>query len=87
MYFAIYLGKRPTGGYKITPVSVSLEKSRLSVKYREEHPATASLVSQAFSYPALLITVEKRLLPTGDPLVVLRRKEAGGERRRKSACS
>lgn len=82
VYFAIYLGKRPTGGYKITPVSVSLEKSRLSVKYREEHPATASLVSQAFSYPALLITVEKRLLPTGD-LVVVFEEEGSGRREEK----
>jgi uncharacterized cofD-like protein len=79
VYLAIYLGKRPTGGYKITPVSVSLERSRLSVKYREERPATACLVSQAFSYPALLITVEKRLLPAGELHIVF---EEEGEGRR-----
>ncbi|HHU83399.1 MAG TPA: uridine diphosphate-N-acetylglucosamine-binding protein YvcK [Firmicutes bacterium] len=79
VYIAIYLGKRPTGGYKITPVSVSLEKSRLSVKYKEEHPATASLVTQAFSYPALLITVEKRFLPAGKLLVVF--QEEGKKRK------
>ena len=82
VYLAIYLGKRPTGGYKITPVSVSLERSRLSVKYREERPATACLVSQAFSYPALLITVEKRLLPAGKLYIVFE-KEGEGRREEK----
>lgn len=78
VYIVIFMGKRPTGGYKIKPVSVSLERSQLYVRYKEEHPAASSLVSQAFSYPALLLTVKKRFLPPGTLPVVF--KEEGTDR-------
>lgn len=71
IFIAVYLGERPTGGYKIRPVEVSLEESRLRVRYKEEKPPPSSMVSQAVSYPALLLAVEKNILPSGPLKVIL----------------
>lgn len=74
LFIAVYLGERPTGGYRIKPVDISLEKSRLRVRYKEEKPTSAFMVSQAFSYPALLLAVEKEFLPSGPLRVILEQK-------------
>ncbi len=71
IFIALYLGERPTGGYQIKPVEVRLEESRLRIRYKEEKPSPSTMVSQAFSYPALLLAVEKSFLPSGPLEVIL----------------
>lgn len=58
---AIFLGPKPTGGYGLDVVGVTLEDGDLYVDVLERAPAPGAIVSQALTSPWLLIRI-----PRGD---------------------
>ncbi len=62
LIIGMFLGERPSGGYAITPVRVELKSSALFVYYREEKPHKVNVL-QRLTYPAALLTIEKKDLP------------------------
>lgn len=62
---AISAGRRPTGGYslqvtKVTEDSRPGEPSRAAVHYRVLSPPPDTVVTQALTYPCIVIRVEKK---------------------------
>ncbi|NLW55657.1 MAG: uridine diphosphate-N-acetylglucosamine-binding protein YvcK [Firmicutes bacterium] len=65
LVIGMFLGERPSGGYAITPVRVDLKASALFIYYREEKPHKVN-VMQRLTYPAALLTIEKKDLPSDE---------------------
>ncbi len=54
----IAVGTRPTGGYEVGIPEVFLEDQGLVVEYYERTPEPGTMVTQAFTYPYIMIAVE-----------------------------
>lgn len=68
LILGIFLGERPSGGFTLTPISVNLKGTSLFIYYREEEPLGKEVI-QRLTYPAVLLTVDKRDLPRGEVLI------------------
>lgn len=51
MVAAVFLGERPTGGYRVEIVGVRREKDALVVEYVERAPGAADIVTQILTSP------------------------------------
>ena len=61
----VALGERPTGGYAIAPISAVTTPQGTRITIREQRPARGAIVTQAFTYPWLLLAA------TPGPLVAV----------------
>lgn len=61
--FFISAGRRPSGGYRLLPVAVSLQRRELLIRYREETPLPGEVVKQVLTYPGLSIRIRRKYLP------------------------
>lgn len=55
----VFMGERSTGGYAIALSDIEDRDGTLMVKVREKSPKPGDIVTQAFTYPLLLIQLEK----------------------------
>lgn len=75
--FFISAGSRPTGGYRLKPVAVSLHRRELYIRYREETPLPGEVVKQVLTYPGLSISIKRKYLPTGSFRTVFEKEGVG----------
>lgn len=54
----IFMGERSTGGYSISLSQISAQGSALSVIVAEKSPKPGDIVTQAFTYPMLILQLE-----------------------------
>lgn len=54
----IALGARPTGGYGIEILSVERHGDSLAIRYRETKPGSDDMVTQAITYPYVLVEID-----------------------------
>lgn len=59
IYLLVSSGEKPTGGYHIALESVRLENSRLEITVSESSPGKDEIVTQALTYPRLLLKLEE----------------------------
>jgi len=66
MIVAVFLGEKPTGGYKveITAIEEDRGKGRLRVVVRERKPPAGAMVIQALTQPYHIVRVKKIDLTT-----------------------
>ena len=57
-YLFIALGERRTGGYGIEIKSVEAVEGRVTVIYREIKPEEGAFVTQAFTYPYVVLKID-----------------------------
>ncbi|HEY8391435.1 MAG TPA: uridine diphosphate-N-acetylglucosamine-binding protein YvcK [Capillibacterium sp.] len=74
LVIGVYLGKRPSGGFVLTPIGVRLKNNRLVITYREEKPWQMAVV-QKLTYPAAFFILDRDQLPSGQLSLYLRRAE------------
>jgi len=55
----VFLGSRPTGGYGVEITQIEREGDHLVVTWRELKPSPDVMVTQAFTAPYMLVTVDK----------------------------
>lgn len=55
----VFMGERPTGGYQIMLKSLGKSGNALMVRTSEKSPGPTDLVTQAFTYPMLLIQLQE----------------------------
>jgi hypothetical protein len=67
MVAGVFLGEKPTGGYRVEIVRAERSDSTLYLYYRETRPARDAMVIQALTQPYHLVTV-----PRHDTAVFLR---------------
>jgi hypothetical protein len=60
-YLYIGLGRRPTGGYGIAIQDIKRENEGLIITYKEIKPAEGAMVTQAITYPWIVIKVDSTL--------------------------
>lgn len=53
----LQVGTRPTGGYRLYLQNVTTSAREMTVRIGEESPAPGTIVSQALTYPAILLVV------------------------------
>jgi hypothetical protein len=58
MVAGIFLGVRDTGGYGVTIASVDREGKGVVVRWRELKPAPSAMVSQALTFPFVLVRID-----------------------------
>jgi hypothetical protein len=59
MVVALFMGERPTGGYRIEITRVERTDSGLSVHYRSQAPDPETMVSQALTQPFHLVAIAR----------------------------
>jgi hypothetical protein len=59
----VFLGRRNTGGYHATIVSMGDRDGRFVVVVDEERPAAGSFVTQALTSPWLILLIDRPALP------------------------
>lgn len=64
LVIGVFLGERPCGGFRLTPLGVHLKKGGLEITYREEKPLHAGVV-QRLTYPAAFFVLDRQDLPSG----------------------
>ncbi|MBL8087404.1 MAG: protease complex subunit PrcB family protein [Chthonomonas sp.] len=57
--FAIHLGRRTSGGYRVFVQSIELEQNTLWVRYVEETPARGSATASVMTSPYVLIRIKR----------------------------
>ncbi|HBL50580.1 MAG TPA: hypothetical protein DDZ65_10095 [Firmicutes bacterium] len=60
-YIFIALGPRPTGGYSVAIKSVTERQGVVTVVYGEQKPEKGAMVTQAFTYPWIVIKIDTEL--------------------------
>ena len=60
MVVGIFLGTRATGGYEARIESVTAQGTGVRVSYLERKPGPGVVVTQALTYPFVVIAVERR---------------------------
>jgi len=55
----VFLGSRPTGGYRVAITGIERDGAAMVVTWREEPPAAGLIVTQALTSPFHLVTVER----------------------------
>lgn len=60
------LGERPTGGWSVTVQSMRLDAGELQILAREVRPRAGEGTTQAFTYPADCVVVDRMQLPVGE---------------------
>ncbi len=53
----IFLGARPTAGYRVEVVSVVTDASGSLVRYREQAPPSDAVTAQVLTYPFVVVSV------------------------------
>ena len=66
MVVAVFVGEKPTGGYKVemTSIEEEREKGRLRIVLRESKPPVGSIAIQALTQPYQILRVKKTDLTT-----------------------
>ncbi|MEO8245775.1 MAG: protease complex subunit PrcB family protein [Chloroflexota bacterium] len=59
------LGERPTGGWSVTVQSMRIVAGELQILAREARPRVGEGTTQAFTYPADCVVLDRTQLPTG----------------------
>jgi hypothetical protein len=59
------LGERPTGGWSVTVQSMSIVSGELQILAREVRPRAGEGTTQAFTYPADCVLLDRSQLPVG----------------------
>jgi hypothetical protein len=60
MVISIFAGEKPTGGFSVRVTKVIDDSSRAVVHWQLRAPPPDAMVTQALTYPSLLIRIEKR---------------------------
>lgn len=60
-YILIYLGMRQSGGYSIEILSVEDIEGRISVVYREVKPKKGEMVTEALTFPLVVLKIDSPL--------------------------
>lgn len=59
MVIVIYAGEKPTGGYSVELQSLEVKDKKLIVRSKLNAPGPDDIVTQAFTYPELLLLVDR----------------------------
>ena len=59
MVIGVFLGSRPTGGYRVTISGIESESASVTVTYREERPGARDILAQMITFPHHLVRVER----------------------------
>lgn len=59
IYVWINMGEQPTGGHNIEVLNVYSKDERLHIEVKETHPSSEDMVTQAFTYPYVVIKVNE----------------------------
>lgn len=66
----VFLGERPTGGYRVRVERVEAAAGKLRVTVRTTSPGPGDVVTMAFTYPGELVRVDRSHLAAARPLTV-----------------
>ena len=59
MVLAVFLGERPTGGFRVQIVDAQRDGNALVVRYAERRPGADSIVTQALTSPFYIVRVPR----------------------------
>ena len=59
MVIGVFLGSRPTGGYRVTITGIESEGANVAVTYREDRPGARDILAQVLTFPHHLVRVER----------------------------
>lgn len=63
MVAAVFLGSRPTGGYRVDIVSTRRDGEALIVEYRERQPGRGDIVTQVLTMPFHIVKLPQHAGP------------------------
>jgi len=63
MVIAVFLGQRPTAGYRVRIMDVRQSPDELQVHVRERKPDSQAVLAQVLSYPFVMIRLPRKDLP------------------------
>ncbi|HEB66488.1 MAG TPA: protease complex subunit PrcB family protein [Gammaproteobacteria bacterium] len=63
MVIAVFLGQRPTAGYRVRIMDVRQGPDQLQVHVRERKPDSNAVLAQVLTYPYVMIRLPKKDLP------------------------